>query len=163
MMKDDAMKKLVTAGLLTALITLTTIFVRIPVPRTQGYVNFGDGMIYLTAYMLGNPYAALAAGIGSGLADLFTGAAVYLLPTLVIKAIMGGLAGQLIVRKPELKRIVPVMMAGQALMVLGYFFTEVVLYGITGALISLPYNLIQYAAGIIIGVVLIKAGEKIRL
>ena len=45
----------------------------------------GDALIYLAACLLPLPYAAAAAAVGAGLADLLT-APMWVLPTLVIKA-----------------------------------------------------------------------------
>ena len=76
---------LVTAALFAAAITVMTAYMlHIPIP-TGGYIHLGDALIYLAACLLPVPYAAAAAAIGAGLADLLT-APVWVLPTLVIKA-----------------------------------------------------------------------------
>lgn len=78
---------LVTAALFAAAITVMTAYMlHIPIP-TGGYIHLGDTLIYLAACLLPVPYAAAAAAIGAGLADLLT-APVWVLPTLVIKAVL---------------------------------------------------------------------------
>lgn len=79
---------LVTAALFAAAITVMTAYMlHIPIPGTGGYIHLGDTLIYLAACLLPVPYAAAAAAIGAGLADLLT-APVWVLPTLVIKAVL---------------------------------------------------------------------------
>lgn len=79
--------RLVTAALFAAAITVVTAYLlHIPIP-TGGYIHLGDTLIYLAACLLPVPYAAAAAVIGAGLADLLT-APVWVLPTLIIKALI---------------------------------------------------------------------------
>ena len=54
----------------------------------KGYVNLGDGIVLLSAWVLPLPYGIVAAGLGSALADLFSGYTVYAPATFVIKALM---------------------------------------------------------------------------
>lgn len=78
---------LVTAALFAAAITVMTAYMlHIPIP-TGGYIHLGDALIYLAACLLPTPYAAAAAAVGAGLADLLT-APVWVLPTLAIKAVV---------------------------------------------------------------------------
>ncbi len=65
---------------------MTAYLLHIPLP-TGGYVHIGDALIYLAACLLPTPYAAAAAAIGAGLADLLT-APVWVIPTLVIKILV---------------------------------------------------------------------------
>lgn len=73
-------------GIFAALICLTTAYLfHIPVGVNGGYVHIGDAFIYLAACILPMPYAMLAASIGAGLADLLSGAAIWMIPTMIIK------------------------------------------------------------------------------
>ena len=75
-------------GVFAALITIFTAYIgHIPVGVNGGYIHFGDGLIYLAATILPMPYAMLAGAIGGGLADLLT-APVYMIPTVIIKALI---------------------------------------------------------------------------
>lgn len=64
---------LVLTAALAAMACAATMVVRIPTP-TGGYVNLGDAVVLLGAYLLGPGWGAAAAGIGSALADLLGGA-----------------------------------------------------------------------------------------
>jgi len=80
-------KSIVLAGLMAAMICLATTFLHINV-GASGYIHLGDAVIYLAAVLLPTPYAVAAASIGGVLADVFSGAAVWALPTALIKAVM---------------------------------------------------------------------------
>ena len=69
-------QKLVLASLLAALIFLATTFFKIPSPF-KGYINLGDCVIIITAWILTPRYSFFAAGIGSALADLISGFVIY--------------------------------------------------------------------------------------
>jgi len=85
MSERQRLYRLVTAALFAAAITVMTAYIlHIPIP-TGGYIHLGDALIYLCACLLPAPYAAAAAAIGAGLADLLT-APMWVLPTLIIKA-----------------------------------------------------------------------------
>lgn len=80
-------RRMVTAALFAAVITVVTAyFLHIPIP-TGGYLHMGDTFIYLAASILPAPYAVFAASVGAGLADLLT-APVWVLPTVLIKAVV---------------------------------------------------------------------------
>ena len=66
---------LVSSALFAALVCITTAyFLHIPVGN-GGYAHIGDTFIYLAAVLLPKPYAALAAAVGAGMADVLTGSA----------------------------------------------------------------------------------------
>ncbi len=165
--------KIATAGVMAALIFVAT-QIRIPIPT--GYLNLGDVMINICSFIMG-PMAALPAAIGSALADLVAGYPVYIAPTFVIKGLMGLLAGLFFSKSikaytedgehtvreylrsaKHIALSVLVFTGTELIMVLGYFAFEALpqLYGVAGALGSVPYNLIQAAAGIILSVPVIR-------
>ena len=77
---------LVSSALFAALVCITTAF-HIPVGN-GGYAHIGDTFIYLAAVLLPKPYAALAAAVGAGMADVLTGAANWAFATIIIKPIL---------------------------------------------------------------------------
>ncbi len=82
-------KPFVLTSLLAAMVFFTTAYIlHIPVGTGGGYIHLGDTMIYMAAVLLPTPYAVAAAAIGAGLADVLTGAAVWALPTVIIKGLM---------------------------------------------------------------------------
>ncbi len=158
-------KTLVTGGLMGALICALTMFVRIPLPLASGaYVNAGDAGVYLAAALLGGWPGALAAAIGSALADLLVGAAVYIAPTFVIKGAMALLAAKLLVsgRRGIFAQTFAFGAAG-LLMTAGYFMFEWVVFGFAMAVAGLPFNLIQAVGGAVLGVAVCQAAQRLRL
>lgn len=82
-------RTLVSSALFAALICLTTAyFLRIPVGGNGGFMHVGDTFIYLAAVLLPTPYAAFAAAIGAGFADILSGAAHWVWATIIIKPIL---------------------------------------------------------------------------
>lgn len=162
-------KKLVLTALMASLILMATIFLKIPIPLSTGYVHLGDGMIFLAVLLLGGRYGAAAAGIGSALADLFSGYAVWAPFTLVIKGGMALLMGvtlatalKLHARKHKKDPTAPTMLlylvsmaVAVVWMILGYYLAEGLLYGNWVApLLSMIWNVGQGVVGIVIAVLI---------
>ena len=93
-MTGKNIRKLVLAALLAALTAVATMIIRIPTP-TQGYIHLGDGMVLICGILLGPGLGALAAGIGSMMADLIGGYMAWVPGTFVIKALTALLGGWL--------------------------------------------------------------------
>lgn len=167
-MNLEKMKKLVSAALFTAVICVATYIVQIPMPATGGYVNLGDCFVLTAGLMLGAGYGALAAGLGSALADMLAGYMQYAPATFVIKALMA-VAAYFIFNALKktfdgkynmVSKIVSVFIA-EAIMVIGYFGYEAVIlgYGIAAAG-SIWGNVIQGLTGAVASIVLVSALEK---
>ena len=165
-------KNVVLTGLLGAMVLLTTAYVlHIPVGTGGGYIHLGDTMVYLAAAVLPTPYAMAAAALGGALADLLTGAAVWALPTAIIKAVM---VLPFTAKKERLlcprNGVAPVIAGGIG--VGGYFLAEmgiVTLSGGTlqaalgGALAAVLPNLMQELAGGVCFVLLALALDRLQL
>ncbi len=151
-MRNTLTKRLVLCGLFGAIVMVVTMLVRIPLPFVSAgsYINAGDSVIYAAAVVLGGPWGAAAAGIGSMFADLLVGAAMYAPGTLVIKALMGLAVGLLAGRESRLPRLLLAMSLGGVIMVAGYALYEAVLIG-PAWLASVPYNLLQLVGGVALG------------
>lgn len=154
-----ATSNLIMAGLMTGMITISTMIFKIPIPLTTGYIHLGDSMIFLAVLILGWKYSAVAAGIGSALADVIGGFAMWAPWTFCIKAVMAVLMGYAI--KKQIggdKKIfgLPVcQLVGMVLsgvwMVAGYYVAEGVMYSnFVVATIAIPWNLVQFVMGFII-------------
>ena len=155
--------KIVISSLFAALICVATMLIKIPSPL-KGYINLGDGIVLLAAWVLPLPYGLVAAGLGSALADLFSGYVVYAPATFAIKALMVVVAYscyKLFTKKTKstISRIFSGILA-EIVMILGYFLFEGILYGFVPSLVNIPANAVQGIAGIVIGVVLITVFEK---
>jgi uncharacterized membrane protein len=80
-------------GLMTALVCVATMFFQIDVPFTQGYINAGEIVIYVTALLFGPIIGGVAGGVGSLLANILVGSTQYALAVLLIKGFEGFLVG----------------------------------------------------------------------
>ncbi len=152
-MKLGKMQALVTAALFAALICVSTFVVKIPIPATNGYFNLGDCFVILSGMLLFPVYGALAAGIGSALADILSGYAQYAPATFVIKALMALVVCLIMKKFAGKRRNLSGLCAGfvaETVMVLGYFGYEAVIlsYGIAAAG-SIPSNILQGVIGMI--------------
>ena len=151
--------RLALAGLLAAVVVILTIVTYFPIPGVAGaYINLGDVGVYLCAFLLGSPWGALTAAVGSGLAALLLGSAIYAGPTFVIKGGMALVAALLISRW---KKPFPAVLCAGILMPAGYFIFETFLYGAATAAMSLPLNGIQYVVGVLLGYAAIRLSERL--
>lgn len=162
-MNDIRIRRLVYSALFAALCCAATMAIRIPTP-TGGYVNAGDAVVLLGAFMLGPVWGACAAGLGSALADIFSGYALYAPGTFAIKALTALAAALLLKRLPENKLTASAVAASAAAelwMVLGYFLYESLVLGYgTAALGSVPGNLAQAVFGCAAGTALFLALKR---
>ena len=163
MNKKNTTEKIVIAAMFASLTCVATMIIKIPSPF-KGYLNLGDCVVLLSGWMLSPAYALLAAGLGSALADIFSGYLMYAPATFVIKGIMAFTAyhGFKLLHKKigSLSSRIIAGIAAETAMVLGYFVFEGVLYGFVPSAANIPANVIQGIAGLIIGCLLIRAFEK---
>ncbi len=151
MTKENHTKTLVISSILAALVFVFTFLIRIPVNTSGAYMNIGDSVIYCSGILVSAPWAAAAAGIGSMLADILLGGGIYIPATLVIKALMG-LVCAMMMRKVGLGKFFLACILGGAIMTVGYGVFEWVVFGWTYAAGTLPFNLLQWAAGVAVAV-----------
>lgn len=145
----------VLIALFSALVCVLTIFVQIP--WGKGYINFGDTLIFLAASLLGPVGGMIAGAIGSSLADLFSGFATYAPFTFVVKGGEGFLCGILYTyvfrkQRPMLRRLFSMLIAG-AWMIIGYFFTDLMLYGWEASLFNFVSGPIQAGASLVVALI----------
>ncbi|MDD5987169.1 MAG: ECF transporter S component [Eubacteriales bacterium] len=163
---------LVMTAMMMGLILLMTFIIRIPIPATKGYIHLGDCMIFMAVLILGWKRGALAAGVGSALADLLGGYGNYAPVTLIVKAAMAAVVGLFIeaaIRKGFSDRGLRVMeiigmVLGGAVMCAGYYVAEGFMYGNwLVPLASVPMNILQFVVGIVIASLLAAALYKTRV
>ena len=162
---NESTKKIVMTALFSALTCVATLIIKIPSPL-KGYLNLGDCIVLLAGWMLSPVYGFIAAGLGSALADLFSGYVIYAPATFLIKGLMAIIAFflfRLLCRKigNVSSRVISGVCA-EIIMILGYFVFEGFLYGFAPSLVNIPANGLQGIAGIIIGVLLIKTFERLQ-
>ncbi len=159
-------KKIVLSALLASLVCVATMLIKIPSPL-KGYLNLGDCVVLLSGWVLSPVYGFLTAGIGSALADIFSGYIIYAPATFVIKGLMALVAYftcRVISGKSNniISRIISGTLA-EILMVGGYFVFEGFLYGFIPSLVNIPANAMQGVAGLILGILLVRIFEKSKL
>lgn len=145
---------LALTGLFAALGCVGTMVLQVPSP-TGGYMNLGDAVVILGAWLLGPVYGAVAGGVGPAMADLLSGYAVYVPATLVIKALMALTAG--LYRTLGKKGLLLSALAAEVPMVVGYWLFDGALAALSGggtlglclmgSAAGLPGNLVQAAFG----------------
>jgi uncharacterized membrane protein len=157
-MKHDHLTKIVLSALFASLTCIATLLIQIPMPATNGYINLGDGVVLLGAFLLGPVYGFAAGGLGSMLADLLLGYAVYAPGTFIIKGATALVAALLLrAMHGKLSGLLAGGVLGELVMVLGYFAYEGLAlgYGLAAAA-SIPGNALQGVAGIAVGVLAYK-------
>lgn len=138
-------KALALTGLFAALSCAGTLALQIPSP-TGGYLNLGDAVVILGAWLLGPGYGAIAGGIGPAMADLLSGYAAYVPATLVIKALMALTAAGLY-RILEKRGRILCAAAAEIPMVAGYWLFDALLASLSSGA-AFPLCLAGSAAGI---------------
>lgn len=162
---NDKTYKVTMTGLMMALIMVATMMIRIHIPFTQGYVHLGDTMIFIAVLVLGKKYGAVAAGVGSAFADIFSGYSYYAPWTLVIKALMAfvvGLALEYMEKKGQIKDGKNIsllellaMTFGGIEMTIGYYLAASLMRGDWYTpLLSIPGNIGQFVVGMILATTL---------
>ena len=159
-------KSLVMAALMAAMACVATMVIKIPTPM-KGYLNLGDCIVLLSGWILAPGYGFLAAGLGSALADVFSGYVIYAPATFAIKGLMALVAFATF--RLWSKRIgkLPSRLLGGVLaeivMVMGYFVFEGFMYGFIPSAVNIPTNAVQGVAGLLLGIVLVKVFERFEI
>ena len=189
----DRIRMLALGGLIAALTFVLTFSLKIPTFSTHGYVHPGDTAVALAGVLLGPWFGAVAAGLGSALADVAGGYFHYAPVTFLIKAVDAAVVAIIfrnLVRicrsrsrgasnseaddtsaatTPRLSigRALAAFVIGAAvgglLMAGGYFFYEIFLYGVPAAVADLTGNLIQGAFGAVTAAMIFAPLAKIGL
>ncbi len=171
--QNKALTLMVYTALLTAITYLCTMLLRIPV-GADCYIHLGDAVIFTSVIMLPRKYACFAGTIGAVLADLSV------LPfwapwTFCCKLILVLVFGFFIDRASKsldsCRRIgnIPVLeivgyVLSSILMVAGYFFSELYLFGNwieAGACVG--FNMLQALIGAVLAVIVTEALKKTNI
>lgn len=168
---------------MTSLVMVATMVIRIHVPFTQGYVHLGDAVIFIAVLVLGKKFGTFAGGVGSALADFFSGYAYYAPWTFVVKALMAFVVGAAMEHlekknheaakneeehKPWLnaQKKIPLieliaMAFGGIEMTVGYYIAASLMQGNWYTpLFSVPGNIAQFIVGMILATALAAALYK---
>ena len=151
---------------MAAMVCVATMVIKIPSPM-KGYLNIGDCIVLLCGWLLAPGYGFVAAGLGSALADVFSGYITYAPATFLIKGSMAFIA--FVCFKLMNKRLgrLPSQIIGAVLaeivMVLGYYVFEGFMYGFIPSVVNIPANAVQGTAGLILGIILVKVFERLKI
>lgn len=166
-MKDLNAKYISVNALAIALVCLSTMFLQFPIPL--GYAHLGNCFILICGVFFGPLTGFLAGGIGSAMADMLTGYPQWIIPTLIIKGIMGFAIGYIANRTGRTINIFTIRTAaasviGILIMVIGYFIGGSILYGsiYTGAT-QIPGLAMEGIVGIVLFYILASALQAAHL
>ena len=168
-MSHKRIVKLCITAMLAALVCVATAFFIIPTPM-GGYIHLGDSFVLMCGWILGPVYGFAAGAIGSAMADIFSGFAIFAPVTFVIKGCMA-LAAAVIAKKLTEKgfktfsaHIIGAITA-EVIMTAGYYLADALLmgYGFIGALEGVVWSAVQGAAGIIVGVAMIAVISRTKV
>lgn len=169
-MKNKEVRKLVLTAMFAALIAVSTAMIKIPTGINGGYVHLGDSMVYLAGCLLG-PYGAIASSIGGALADIIAGAAVWALPTAIIKPLNSLpfiLATSYYVKHQGTHRIIHPSTIGMTVVsgfitILGYYIAEGLLFSFQASLITSMLGLVQPVGSAIVFIIVGYALDRIKI
>ena len=159
-------KRIVITALMTSMVCVATMIIKIPSPM-KGYLNIGDCIVLLCGWLLPPGYSFIAAGLGSALADLFSGYVVYAPATFLIKGSMALVAYACFkLMHKKIGKLASYIVGGvlaEMLMVSGYFVFEGILYGFIPSLVNIPANGVQGIAGVVIGTIMIRVFDRLKI
>lgn len=169
MMKQSKMFNVCLTGLMAAIVAVFTAFVKIPTGINNGYLHFGDSVIYLAGCIVG-PFGMISAAIGGALADIMAGVAVWAVPTAIIKALNClpfVVATRCYTKKKGNFKIVNAYTVSMTVLsalitVFGYLLAESIMYSFPTALTSVPFSIVQSVGSGVIFVLMGKALDSAK-
>lgn len=164
------MKKLITiknicyCAIAICFIFTLTYLIKIPYFGGNGYFNFSDTLIIYFSLVLNPIVSIVASCIGSALADLASGYAIFILPTILAKG-LESLAVILLFKFLKNKKVLKylVFIVPPLLMVIIYFVSYIIIFGINYAMMSSIYDLIQSISAMLLSFALVKIISHIPL
>ena len=143
-------------AILIALVLVATLFIniRLPISINGGLIHLGNVPLVMAAIVFGKKKGAVAGACGMGLFDVLGGWMLWAPFTFVIRGVMGFVIGW-IAEKKQGKSVwlnLLAILAGGVCMMVGYYFTEVILYqNWVAPFTSVPGNAIQTASALVLG------------
>ena len=148
-------------AVMTALVIVFTSFIKVPI-GAGGYIHLGDLMILLSASILPLPFALLSSCVGAALSDVIVGAPIWAPFSLIVKAMI---VLCFTAKKDKILCARNFIGCGLSciITVVGYFFSEVIIYGNWGAYVSMPWNLVQAVVAAVGYMVIGVAFDKMKV
>lgn len=147
-------KKLVFSALLAALVCVSTLIITVTLPG-GGYFNLGDCFVIASGVILGPLFGFLSASIGSALADIISGYALYAPATFIIKGLMALVVGFICLKNNKMLKVFLSGVVAEIIMIAGYFLYELILNGFSLAILGVAGNCLQGVAGVVSSFVLV--------
>ena len=142
----EKLRYMTITAVMAAMITVMTAYLfHIPTGMNEGYIHFGDTLVYLGAAMLPTPYAMAAGAIGGGLADLLT-APVWTPASVIIKmAIVTPFSCK--GEKLMTRRNMLALVCSGMISIVGYYLAEGLMFGFRTAFFTSATGSIIQAGG----------------
>lgn len=161
--------KICMADLMAAVVTVFTAFVKFNTGINNGYLHFGDSMIYLAGCILG-PYGIISSAIGGAIADILAGSAMWAIPTAIIKSlncVVFVVASNLYIKKKPFRIVnaytVPMVVVSGLITIFGYLLAEGLMYSFPTAWTSVPFSCVQALGSAVIFIVLGSALDAVKI
>ncbi len=152
----------VLSALFAALTFVFTAFFKVPIVSGQGYVHFGDTVIYLCASTLPLPFALVSSAVAGALSDILGGYPIWAPATFIIKALLTvGFTskGKYICRKNILACVFAVFIT-----VFGYYAAEAIIYSnIVSPVYSVLWNFLQAVCSFVLYFIIGTIFDKIKI
>ncbi len=147
---SDIFKVVLTAMFIAVTVAISRFFI-IPVPMTHGNINLCDAGIFISAILLGPKVGGVVGGASGFLLDLISGYGQYMWFSLIVHGAEGLIVGLIAGKNANRKwtKLIAVSV-GIAIMVVGYFVADSVLYNLYAGYIGIGTNLIQGLVGALI-------------
>lgn len=157
-------RTLVSTSLFAGIICVTiAYFLHLPIGGNGEFVHVGDAFIYLAAVLLPMPYAACAAAIGAGIADILTGSANWALATIIIKPILVLFFTNKSKKIINIRNVCAAIIAGIVGTIL-YMVADVIMYGsFASAFVLTLVGLIQPIGSFIVFIVIGLVFDKLKI
>ncbi len=162
-------KDIILNGLLIAIVFVATYFIqiRLPISVNGGLIHMGNVALFAIAIVFGPKKGAIAGAFGMGLFDILSGWLSWAPFTFVIRGLMGFIIGYFAFKgkkadKSTFYSVLGIFLAS-IFMIIGYYFTEFILYGdLFSPLNSIPGNITQLVIGLVTSVPVSIALEKVN-
>lgn len=159
------------SSLFASLIAVLTSMIRIPTGINEGYIHFGDSIIFLVSSILPMPYSILASSIGGVCADLIAGVPIWAPATAIIKglnAVPFAIMLRYNINHNKHSNIISwrmtlMLIISSFITILGYYIAEGIIFSFKTALLISPIGLIQVGGSALIYYVIGASLDKAKL
>jgi uncharacterized membrane protein len=153
--------KLTLIAVITALNVAVSMILHVPVPGTNGYVNLIDAGIFIAALLFGRVIGGWVGALSGALLDLVLGYPQWIIFSIIAHGLQGYLVGM--VRAKGFVNELIMMLIGATWMVFGYFIGGAILTGWAASAASVPANIMQGLAGLLVTVAMLPVLKQVKI